>query len=136
MQFRRVYHPFWDWEEVDHNMWGEVKNKKKALSRAIKFTGDHRKYGRFMMRVVKEWPVSCENALTDYNRNRRAWVGHAACALAEGIPEDIVRLAWGELTDEQQILANREADRAIDWWENNYAKDKKIPGYMAKEVLF
>ena len=122
MKFKRVYHPYWNWEEIDHNMWGDVANRKAAVEKAEKFTGDHKMYGRFMMRVVKEWPVSCENALTDYTINRKAWVGHAACALARGLPEDIVRKAWGRLTDEQRELANREAERAIQTWEHDYAK--------------
>ena len=54
MRFKRVYHPYWDWEEIDYNMWGTVSNRAAALSKAILFTGDHKKYGRFMMRVVNE----------------------------------------------------------------------------------
>lgn len=112
----RVYHPFNIWEEVAHNMWGDVENAREALAEAIKFTGDHKRYGHYMMRVVREWPISCENALTDQNLNQKAWVGHAACALALRLPEDIVRKAWGHLTNEQRVLANKEADRAIREW--------------------
>ena len=132
---KRVYHPYWDWEEIDHNMWGDVSDRKLYLKRAIKFTGDHKKYGRFMRRVIAEWPVSCENALTDSNLNKRAWVGHAACALAIGCPEDITRQAWGELTDEQRTLANAEADRAIQEWEYTYRKNKGILSCMAEPLL-
>lgn len=117
-------------------MWGSATNKKRALKLAIEFTGDHKKYGRFMQRVVREWEYSCENALTDYSLNRKAWVGHAACALALGIPENITREAWGKLTDEQRILANREAERAILWWEQNYAKVKGLPQDLEEEMLF
>jgi hypothetical protein len=135
MKFPRVYHPYWEWEEIDSNMWGSVENRKLFLKRAIEFTGDHQKYGRFMMRVVNEWPKSCENALTDYSLNRKAWVGHAACALAMGCPEDITREAWGLLTDEQRLLANKEAERAILCWEINYAKSKGLRHEMDGEVL-
>lgn len=136
MRFNRVYRHYDEWEEIEHNMWGISDNPKKALKKAIEFTGDHRKYGRFMMRVVREWEASCENALTDENINKRAWVGHAATALALGIPEDITRRAWGELTNEQQALANAEADRAIKWWEENYAKNKGLPFNMEEASLF
>lgn len=136
MKFTRVYHPYWDWEEIDHNMWGAVTDRKKAINSAIRFTGDHDLYGRFMMRVVNEWRVSCENALTDYSLNRKAWVGHAACALARGIPEDITRTAWGSLSDEQRILANQAADRAIQHWEHSYAKSIGLCGGMGAQVLF
>ena len=132
----RVYRHYMEWEEISHNMWGTVTNKKKYLKKAIEFTSDHRLYGRFMIKVVDEWPVSCENALTDYSLNRNAWIGHAACALAMGCPEDIVREAWKELSYEQQSLANNEARRAIREWEYAYRKNKGIPTEMGSEVLF
>lgn len=136
LKFNRIYHPFSEWEEIEHNMWGTVTDKKRHLKWAIGFTGDYQKYGSFMRRVVSEWPVSCENALTDYSLNRKAWIGHAACALAFGCPEDIVRKAWSNLTDEQQLLANREADRAIQMWEYNYAESEGIHIDMGGQVLF
>ena len=113
----RIYHPYWMWEELEHNMWGYVNDKPKFLKAAIEFTGDHKKYGRFMMRVVNEWLYSCEHNLSNKTQNRKAWVGHAAVALALGCPEDIVRSAWSHLTEEQQILANNEASIAIKYWE-------------------
>lgn len=103
-------------------MWGKTDDKD-MLSKAIQFTGDHQLYGSFMQRVVREWPFSCEHNLSDTAQNRRAWVGHAAVALALGCPEDITRQAWHHLTQEQQDLANAEADKAINYWEENYAKN-------------
>lgn len=136
MKFKQVYHPYWDWEEIDYNMWGSVDNAKKHLKKAVEFTGNHRLYGRFMIKVVMSWPISCENAFTDPHLNKRAWVGHAASALANGCPESITRKAWGLLTDEQRFLANKEADRAIELWEYNYFKDKGLRGRLDEEVLF
>jgi hypothetical protein len=135
MKFKRVYHDCRLWEEVPANMWGEATNPAQALEDAIAFTGDHRLYGEHMLRVIQEWPVSCENALTDYSLNRKAWVGHAAVALALNIPEDITRKAWGMLTDEQRLLANREAERAIQQWEDSYAKGKGLCGHLVLPVL-
>lgn len=135
-KLKRVYHPYWNWEEINFNMWGTVSNRKAFLEKAERFTGDHKKYGRFMMRVIREWPVSCENALTDNSINKKAWVGHAACALALGCPEDITREAWGRLTSEQQLLANKEADRAIKTWEYNYLKDRGLCEGVGEQVLF
>lgn len=132
---KRIFHPVDTWEEMEANMWGEVVNRKSALDRAIKFTGDHRLYGRWMLRVVKEWKFSCENSLTDLNLNRRAWVGHAAVAMALGIPEDITRLAWAKLSDEQQLLANREAERAIALWEQSHREDRTVQDVMDDTLL-
>lgn len=117
-------------------MWGEVPERRLFLQRAVTFTGNHRLYGRYMQRVTKEWPNSCLNALTDYNLNRKAWIGHAACALALRCPEDITRQAWGLLTNEQRILANRQAERAIHAWEVRYRAGLGIREDVARPVLF
>ena len=136
MRIMRVYRKYQEWEEIEHNMWGEVENKKGMLAKAIAFTGDHERYGSFMQRVVNEWPVSCENALTDKTLNRKAWIGHAAAALALKCPENITRAAWRQLTYEQQLLANEEARRAISMWEHNYRKVKNVYKNMGNKMLF
>ena len=127
----RVYHPYWMWEENKFNMWGNVDNKEKFLKWAIEFTGDHKLYGRFMLRVVNEWKYSCEHNLSNIEQNRKAWIGHAACALANECPEDIVRQAWGYLSQEQQDLANNEADIAIKTWEDKFGgnNEQDLFGY-------
>ena len=126
MNLTRIYHPVDLWEEVKFNMWGDVSNTRLYLEKAIEFTGNHKLYGFYMQRVINEWKYSCENALTDKNLNRKAWIGHAACALAINCPEDITRKAWSYLTYEQQRLANNEARHAIALWENNHAKSRGI----------
>lgn len=117
-KLNRIWHHYQDWEETHSNMWGSVNDRQEYLDRAIEFTGDHKVYGAWMMKVIEEWPISCEHNLTDYSQNRRAWIGHAACALAFMCPEDIVRAAWGHLTEDQQMLANDQADKAIKEWED------------------
>lgn len=136
MKLERVYRPYDRWEEMRHNMWGACIDRKRLKAIAIDFTSNHKRYGRFMMRVVKEWPISCENALTDESINQRAWIGHAAVALAHEIPEDITRDAWKELTHEQQFLANKEADAAIQAWKYNYIKSKKLHRNVGEPMLF
>jgi hypothetical protein len=115
------WHPFWEWEEVRHNMWGKVTDRKEWLQKAIDFTGDHELYGHWMMQVIHAWPRSCEHHLTKLNTNRKPWIGRAAVAMAIQCPEDIVREAWGCLTEEQQRLANLAAERAIEYWEMEIA---------------
>lgn len=112
------WHPYWNWEEVKFNMWGDVDNKKDWLQKAIEFTGNHKLYGSWMLKVANDWVKSCEHNLTKVGTNKKAWIGHAAVAYAIQCPEDIVRAAWSYLTEEQQILANNEALNAIKYWEN------------------
>jgi len=87
------------------------------LSEAIDFTGDAERYGAAMLRVVREWRYSCEHNLSNLSQNRKAWLGHAACALEKGLCEDVVREACGRLTAEQQGAANAKAQQAIEEWE-------------------
>jgi hypothetical protein len=135
VRFKRVYHPVHLWEEINFNMWGEVDDRAAWIEKAISFTGDHEKYGYYMLRVIREWPISCENALTDYSLSQKAWVGHAACALGIRCPEDIVRAAWGKLSDERQFLANKAAARAIQQWSISYAESKGLPEQMGGALL-
>lgn len=131
----QIWHPVTEWEEVEHNMWGKVEDRAAYLSLAVKFTGNHVRYGKYMRRVVDEWPISTENALTDPHLNHRAWLGHAAAALALRCPEDITRQAWKYLTDEQKLLANQEADRAISAWRRTYIKNRRLRRDMEDPML-
>jgi len=135
MKLKRIWHPYWLWEEVPAGMWAAPKNKDEQLRSAIAFTGDHALYGSYMRRVVLEWHYSCENALTDYHLSRKAWLGHAACALGIGVPESIVRQAWGLLTHEQQLLANKEAERAIQAWELAHFQNQRLRGNVGEPML-
>jgi len=123
MEIERIFLPYTEWEEVNSNMWGVVSNRKYYLDKAVKFTGDHGLYGSFMFTVLFKWPKSCEHNLTNLAQNRRAWIGHAACAIAIDCPEDIVREAWSYITDEQRMRANSVADSAIKYWEQNIYKE-------------
>lgn len=116
-----IWHPYWLWEEVNFNMWGDVEKKKDWLNKAIEFTGNHELYGMWMIKVADDWIYSCQHNLTKYDTNRKAWIGHAAVAYAIQCPEDIVRNAWGFLTKEQRDLANNQALIAIEYWENKNA---------------
>lgn len=135
-KLKQVWRKVSEWEEVSHNMWGESLDPKGDLEKAIAFTGDYKLYGSYMKRVCEEWPVSCENALTDPHLNQKAWLGHAAVAMALGIPEDITRKAWGFLTDEQKYLANKEAEREVTLWKERYIKSQCVHRTMGGQMLF
>lgn len=107
-----------------------------TLAEAIEFTGNHKLYGSWMAKVIKEWPVSCENALTNDRINRKAWLGHAAAAMAIGSPESLTRRAWSYLDDRQRTLANREAARYIGLWEADYIESQRLYKDMAQPMLF
>jgi hypothetical protein len=114
---KRIYRPYWEWEDFQHGMWSAAKIDDASLARVIEFTGDAELYGSYMLRVIKEWPKSCEHNLTEKSMNRAAWLGHAAACMAIGAPEHVTRKAWGFLSQEQQDAANAKAYAAIMEWE-------------------
>jgi hypothetical protein len=120
---KKMWHPYQLWEEFHAGMWRRLPLEMEEPYRtlAIKFTEDAYLYGYYMMRVVDCWKYSCEQNLTDMSLNRRAWLGHAACAFAFCCPEYLVRQAWWELTDEQRDAANAKADEAIAVWEERHS---------------
>ena len=124
----RTFHPYWDWEEHKCGMWKMVHGaeRKRLVTLAVAFTGNARAYGKYMLRVLDEWPVSCEHNLTAQNMNRQAWIGHAACCIAIECPEDVTREAWHYLSKQQQDEANAVADIAIAKWESCYTEKPAI----------
>jgi len=89
-----------------------------------------------MMQVANEWKFSCENSLTNADVNHKAFIGHCAAAKALRLPEDIVRQAWGLLTNEQRQKADMAAERAINWWWDNKGTNIKICEPMGVKMLF
>lgn len=138
-KFKRIWHPYWAWEEYAAGMWRRFHGleREQFFKQAVEFTGDPDLYGLWMLKVTEAWPISCEHNLTDYGMNRRAWIGHAACCLAINCPEDITRLAWKCLTDDQRTKANRKADEAIYAWERKHAtQDSGVRDDMADQRIF
>ena len=71
-------------------------------------------------KAVTEWPNSSEAALTTPSMNHQAWIGHAACAINHNAPEDLTRLGWRTLSQQEQDAANLAADSAIAYWRVGY----------------
>ena len=124
---KQIFHHYSKWEDYKNGMWRKVtkEDEENMLKIAIDFTGNYKKYGAAMFRVIKEWPFTCEHNFTDNGINHQAFVGHCAVCLELGIPEYITRMAWHFLTQEQQDLANLEADKAKEEWINNYKRSEK-----------
>ncbi len=122
MVLMRVYKPYWKWEDYQNGMWRKVspQEEKKFLDWAIVFTSDHKKYGKAMSHVIELWTETMLHNLTNQSINRRAFLGHCACCYESGCPEYIVRRAWKELTEQQRVLADNEAEIRIDNWINEY----------------
>lgn len=121
---KQIYYPYNLWEDFKAGMWRKIKKTEEEcyLHWAVEFTGNDELYGSYMLRVAIDYPLATIHNLSDKSINRRAWIGHAACSIANACPEYIVRSAWGLLTDTQRMQANLRADYAIYLWEKSYAE--------------
>lgn len=119
---KQIYHNYLLWEDYKAGMYSsyEKEEYERLFNLAFTFTRDHIEYGKAMREVIKKWKYSCEHNLSNENINRKAWLGHAACALKHSLPENIVREAWGKLSVWQQMMANKEAEDTIKEWEKQF----------------
>jgi hypothetical protein len=119
---KRFYADYRDWEDFKNGMYGKevrlefVEHAKNLLLNPIEA----------MRQVINNWPVSTRHNLTNSGSNRKSWLGQSACNIAKGCFEFETRMAWKELTKEQQFYANQCADTVIKEWElaNNFIKIK------------
>ncbi len=131
----KKYHHYEVWEDYMNGMYKTLYGKERniMLNKAITFTGNAKLYGEWMLKVVDEWPICCEQNLTDIHINQQAWIGHAACCMALECPEDLTRIAWGCLSKQQQEEANAQADIAIKVW--NEKQNNSVYSKMGKARL-
>lgn len=110
-------------EEFHSVMWKQipVERREMAILASAELMVDHEAFEVACRRAIHEWPNSTEANLTATVINHQAWIGHASCCINHGASEDLTRLAWRTLTQEQQDLANAAADRAIAYWGELYA---------------
>lgn len=139
-RLKRKFIPYWEWEDFQNGMWSKAdkENESELLDLAIEHTSNHEKYGLSMLEVIDAWPKTMLHNLTNLHINRKAFVGHCAVTYKLKIPEYITRQAWKFLTDEQRYLANKQAENAIQKWENKYANSKntKLHFVLGAELLF
>ncbi len=128
---KRIYHHYLKWEETTSGMWDTAgkEQEQELLEQAVRFTGNAALYGSYMRRIIAEWPISCEQALTNPSMNQLAWVGHAATALAIRCPEYITRRAWGMLTEQQRVDADAQALGAVQAWKRRARFVKEQSGF-------
>lgn len=125
MKIKRVFHHYKLCEEYQSNMWRviPIEQRQQATLKSAELMIDSAAFEEACLRAIDEWPYSTEAALTASTMNHQAWIGHAACAINHGAPEDLTRLGWRMLTECQQDEANAAADRAIAVWRERYVRN-------------
>lgn len=139
---KRIYHPWHAWECYAAGFYGHpVGVDADACREAYRaFLSDLPRFGRAMGRVLDEWPVSCEQFLSDKGINRVAWMGQAAMCIDTGMP-CWYRGGFKLLTPAEQRAANELAALYIRKWELRYAdrhstKSAQVRGDMEAARLF
>lgn len=115
---KRFYADYRTWEDYQNGMWRkEVKLEQIEKSKTLLSDPLYS-----MQQVIHNWPIASKHNLSNANSNRKSWLGQAACCLVVGSTEFETRMAWRELTKEQQFYANQCADIVIKNWEkeNNF----------------
>ena len=123
----RKYHPYTDWEDYKNGQYKRsVDNERELILKAKALLKDKQAFETACKNVMKEWPISCEQNLTNLSINRIAWMGQAACCLRYGCPDYITKLAWGLLTQKSMDEANKIAGQIISIWECNYNNEYRL----------
>lgn len=123
-KFKRIFHPFDRLEDIKNGMWRNVSNEERETYKgaAAALMRDVVAFKSSMLRAIKEWPVACENYLTNPSVNHQAFAGHIGCCIAVNSPEDVTRQAWHTLTQPEQDAANIAANEALAEWERIHAE--------------
>ncbi len=134
----RVYHHYKEWECLGMYSPYDVEdvNHDALLCRYADFLRDIPRFKTALCRVVAEWPVSCEQFLSNDSINRIAWLGQAAMCIDTGIPRKY-RAGFMLLSGNEQIAANRAAiDCLVEWVEAHARKDSTIHSGVESMWLF
>lgn len=89
-----------------------------TLKAHAEFLSDTPRFRAALERVLREWPISCEQFLSNESINRIAWLGQAAMCIDAGVPRSY-RAGFKLLTPNQQETANNVAGEALKIWLNN-----------------
>ena len=122
----RIYHRYEIWEDYKNGMYNECKEgRSDRVLEAARILGTPALCEKAMQKVIKEWKICTEYNLSNVGVNRKAWLGQAACSCYANIHEDETREAWGIMTEEQRITANRIAQTLINKWQQKHEKNQE-----------
>ena len=125
---KRIYHPYDKWECFDagffepaHCTRSDYENFQRQYA---EFLRDSQLFDFAISRVFDEWPISCENFLTNNQINRVAWLGQASACIEIGLPSSFRGGFW-RLSATEQDIANGIAFVRIKEWIIEHNKSEK-----------
>jgi len=136
---QRVFHKWDDWECTAAGMYsaancvGTDEHVFKLKYRDFLANLDRFQHG--IDRVFAEWPISCENFLTNQNINRVAWIGQSSACIELGLPSSFKGGFWLLSINEQQ-RANELAENNLVKWIIKHNANKEAGKRLRKDVGF
>lgn len=124
----RVFFHYEDLEEFKCGMWKIVRGEQRTANSeaSASLMRDIPRFKIALYRAVEEWPKSCQQSMTSDAVNRIAFLGHAACCIGVGSPEENTRIGWHLLNQREQDAANLAAKEVLDYWENIYMQEVQL----------
>jgi 3-methyladenine DNA glycosylase AlkC len=115
---KRIFHPYWLWEDYKFGFYDNLTGDKKKyyIEKCLEMFNDKTKTKEFMYRVVNEWKYSCEHNLTNESLNKIAYIGQSACCIYAGIPSTITMESWSLLSEDVKKRSNEIAKEVIEFW--------------------
>lgn len=108
----------WDtWEDYKSNFYGSVTGdwqRDNTLELYASLLRDLPKFEAALQHIVEKWPNSLLHNLTDAGRNRRAYMGQAACALLYRVPHKVSMSGYQLLTQAEKDAADAMAWKYIE----------------------
>ena len=123
---KRIFHPYWNWECYKSGFFNTTSDleKEEAQRKYCEFLGDLDLFEKALNRVLKEWPVSCEQFLSNESMNRIAWLGQASMCIETGLPS-VYRGGFRLLSGEKQKQADLMALKYLNIFLKRYEKEDK-----------
>lgn len=117
---KRHWHHWLLWECVSGGMYETLSpaghSADTALRAYTEFLRNLPRFEKALNRVLVEWPLSCQQFLSNPNINKIAWLGQSSMCIATGVPRQF-RVGFARLTEQEQLAANRLAAIYLHWWE-------------------
>lgn len=132
---KQIFHTYDKWEDHKAGQYdlNDVIDKDIKVIKCIKLLSDSKLFYSVCVKILTDWPISCDVNLSNINKNRNAWLGAAACCYECNAPEYLTRIAWGLLNKDKQEKANKVANKIVKMYE---AKNIELHTAMGVQMLF
>jgi len=120
-RMKRIYHTWDKWECYPAGFFENRPKHNPKMSEGeckylyAQFLRDIPRFEAAMAGVLRDWPNSCEQWLSNERMNRIAWLGQAAMCYATGIPSAFCG-GFNQLSDAEQLAANLAALKYLNLW--------------------